>query len=291
MASVIRNSYAYGRQPEDAVKFKDYILFDSFLKVLLRYCSDKLAGFRHPDEIKTLANHPAIVPYKDLLMDEYFAIRWKALCEKCPVTDRRYTGSMKDEANNIKLALAKQGSLLKCFGDFPAPPGENSEDLRRFYQELLALQRNGKRKYSVNQRSYISHSLTMVKRKLIIMNSKEQNQQTVEHPSISPKRSLDQAFGTINKDKAETPENGGPPEKRANIELSTIASEQGPKSANTNNPMKAVDFFIFANPQLSDEEAFLQFSYLKSDIRAYFDNFEKNQALLCQELTKRGQNL
>uniref|UniRef100_A0A7E4W162 MADF domain-containing protein n=1 Tax=Panagrellus redivivus TaxID=6233 RepID=A0A7E4W162_PANRE len=215
------------------------------------------------------------------------------------------SSSMKTEAYDICNALEKTGSIVKHFSDFPMPPRKNRRDMQRYINELKSLQRMGKIRYNYNQRSYISHCVTVTKQKMARLEEQERSGnrsmnggEIIDHPMarkrtnsestnssigqtsyVMPNVSLNTLLNTSNGHNVRSLQTNGfnptPPAKRLNAAPVSQPSKASSQPDNGSNQLRAIDLFIKANPEISMEEAFLQFSYLDTKQRSWFDNLEK----------------
>uniref|UniRef100_A0A7E4VX14 SCP domain-containing protein n=1 Tax=Panagrellus redivivus TaxID=6233 RepID=A0A7E4VX14_PANRE len=110
----------------------------------------------NPNEIQALAESAGIGEYKNLILNNNFAVHWKTLYAKCSMDDQPHLKSMLEKTLIINDAIEARGDLLICFNDFPAPPRKEKNDMRRYHKELSILKGKNVNAYNKAQRKFIT---------------------------------------------------------------------------------------------------------------------------------------
>uniref|UniRef100_A0A7E4VYF7 Retrotrans_gag domain-containing protein n=1 Tax=Panagrellus redivivus TaxID=6233 RepID=A0A7E4VYF7_PANRE len=251
--------------------FGNYQRFCALLKAL-ESCGPQLSKMKAPEEMQYLVNCPSLRPFKLQLLDENFCENWMTLYDKCQKLKSPRNWSMKTVADGIRDGLAKTGSLIQWFGDFPALPNGQREDFVRFRDELKILQRNGKLRYNAPQRNYINQRLSKIEADIAEF-GKDGEVGTTESSLIHTQpsaTSVSTRDGVTIRSHVDTHESAV---KRANIVLSSAPPSV--QALSKDGSPTAFDVFLKANPEMSKTEARKAFSYLDTPTRSLFTNLAK----------------
>uniref|UniRef100_A0A7E4ZYV0 RGS domain-containing protein n=1 Tax=Panagrellus redivivus TaxID=6233 RepID=A0A7E4ZYV0_PANRE len=212
------------------------------------------------DGFKMLLNRPEFMNYHSMTQSPMFEPRWETL-HNC---QQERASTFKESADNLRTFLEQKGCALQYFGIFPKKPPKNYAnippakireqkelDFKQYFRELQELKEKEYHRLSREQKRYISDQSYVSKRELSDL------MPLAPSPGDKRKASIEFALSTSGSHSQA---------KRAYVERSVFPKRR----------VMSIDFFIWANCEMTEEEAYKQFSLLDPKDRALFDRQEMN---------------